>query len=156
MRLINIISFLLLIFIISGCTDRPMYAKKMKIDGVWSYDNKLDFPIEIKQLDLTYDLILSLTYGRDFGYQNIYVKIFTKYPGGKIVEDILSLNLTDGSGIFLGDCNSTKCEIDILLQEKFKFKEEGDYTISIHQNGRDENLDNIFGVELKLFNVSDN
>jgi gliding motility-associated lipoprotein GldH len=96
-------------------------------------------------------MVLSMTYGLDFDYQNIYVKIETHYPSGELTEDILSLNLTDGMGIFLGDCNSSKCEIDILLQEKFKFKEKGEYTITIIQNGREENLEEIYGAELQLF-----
>lgn len=151
MRFIQIISFSVLALLLSGCNESPLYSKKIEIDGNWNYDNVLIYPIEIDQLDLTYDLVLSMTYGTDFGYQNIYVKITTKYPNEKKVEDILSLKLTNGTGIFLGDCNSSKCKIDILLQERFKFKEKGAYEISIAQNGREENLESIYSAELQLF-----
>jgi len=153
MRFLYIIICALLFTSIIGCADRPVFSEKISLDGKWSYENELSFPFEIDNLDLTYDLVLSLTYGRDFGYQNLYVKITTQYPQGKIDEDVLSLNLTNGSGIFLGDCNSSKCEIDLLLQEKFKFNEAGKYTITIYQNGREEKLDNIYAAELKLYNL---
>ena len=153
MRLVHFLSIALLFILIIGCNERPLFSKKIDIEGTWNYDNKLTFPIEVDNLELEYDLILSLTYGTDFGYQNIYVKILTQYPSGNETEDILSLNLTDGAGIFLGDCNSSKCEIDILLQEKFKFKENGDHVITIVQNGREENLESVYGAEIKLFNA---
>ena len=154
MRFVQIIFSLILIVLISACNEKPIFSKKIAIEGNWNYSNQLSFPFEIEQLDFTYDMIFSLTYGVDFGYQNIYVKIITQYPSGKETEDILSLNLTDGVGIFLGDCNSSHCQIDILLQEQFKFKEKGKYSITIIQNGREENLEQIFGAELKLFNKS--
>jgi len=154
MRFVQIIFSFLLVVLVLGCSEKPLFSEKVDIEGSWNYSDKLSFPFEIEQLDLTYDMIFSLTYGRDFGYQNIYVKILTLYPSGEETEDILSLNLTDGTGIFLGDCNSSKCEIDILLQEKFKFKEKGKYVITVIQNGRSENLEHIYGAELKLFTSS--
>jgi len=153
MRISKIVAFALTLAFITGCKQQPVFTKKIEIGGNWNYSNELSFPMDIDQLDETYDLILSLTYGTDFGYQNIYVKIITEYPSGKMVEDILSLNLTNGLGSFLGDCNPSKCEIDILLQEKFKFNEAGQYVIRIIQNGREENLKNIFAAELKLYNL---
>lgn len=156
MRFLHIVLFSLSLILFTGCGEKPIFAHKIELDGNWHYDNKLIFPLEIDQLDLTYDLVLSLTYGQEFGYQNIYVKIMTQYPNGKQDEDVLSLNLTNGQGLFLGDCNSSKCEIDLLLQEKFKFNEAGKYVITILQNGRVENLENIYAAELKLFNLKKN
>ena len=151
MRFAQIIFPFILVLLISSCSEKPIFSKKIEVKGNWNYNQSLSFPIEIEQLDISYDMIFSLTYGREFGYQNIYVKILTLYPNGKETEDILSLNLTNGAGIFLGNCNSSKCEIDILLQENFKFKEKGKYVLTIIQNGREENLENVYGAELKLF-----
>ena len=153
MRFLYILIYTILITTIIGCADRPVFSKKIEVDGTWSYDNKLSFPFEIDNVDLTYDLILSLTYGTGFGYQNLYVKITTEYPNGKLDEDVLSLNLTNGSGIFLGDCNASKCEIDLLLQEKFKFSETGNYVITIYQHGRTERLEDVYAAELKLYSL---
>jgi len=155
MRFIYIVVLSLFAVLMSSCGEKPVFSKKIEIDGNWGYINELQFPINVDNLDKTYDLIFSLIYGTDFGYQNIYVKIITQYPSGKNEEDILSLNLTDGAGLFLGNCNSSKCEIDLLLQEKFKFNEKGEYVITIIQNGRKDNLEGVFGAELKLFSVLD-
>ncbi|MEM9547671.1 MAG: hypothetical protein AAGA77_16945 [Bacteroidota bacterium] len=153
MRILTVAICFIAICFATGCKPKPLIAKKIEIGGTWSYANELSFPLEIDRLDDTYDLMLSLTYGTDFSYQNIYVKIITEYPNGKKDEDILSLNLTNGQGLFLGDCGSTKCKIDLLLQERFKFSEAGKYSITIIQNGREEQLDNIYAAELKLYNL---
>lgn len=151
MKHLNFIVCILMVVIFIGCGEKPIYSKKINTEGSWTYANELSYPIAITDINLNYDLILSLTYGIDFSYQNLYVKIFTHYPSGKIDEDILSLNLTDGNGLFLGNCNSSKCTVDLLLQENFKFNEAGDYTIKISQNGREDKLENIYGLALKLF-----
>jgi len=153
MRLLYIISFAAFLMLCIACKERPHFSKKINIKGNWNYENQLVFPIEIDQLDDTYDLILALTYGTNFGYQNIYVKIITQYPSGKKNEDIISLNLTNGSGLFLGNCNSSKCAIDLLLQEKFNFNEKGTHTITLIQNGRVDNLESVFAAELKLYKL---
>jgi gliding motility-associated lipoprotein GldH len=151
MRYLKVISSVLLVVLLASCEEKPYFSKKIDLGGNWNYSEELIFPMEIEQLDQTFDLILSLTYGIDFAYQNIYVKIVTQYPNGKEDEDILSLNLTNGSGLFLGDCSSSKCEIDLLLQEKFKFNEKGKYVITIIQNGREENINEVYSAALKLY-----
>ena len=147
-----LLGFLILAFY--GCEKQPDFSKKINIDKIWSYENELEFPFAIEDTESNYDLILSLTYGLEFDYQNLYVKIITTYPDGNQDEDILSLNLTDGSGLFLGDCGSKKCEIDLLLQESFKFKDAGNYEITIIQNGRIDKLEEIYGAELKLYKIT--
>ena len=145
---------ILLALVFFSCGEKPIFSKKIDIGGTWTYTNKLEFPFEIQDIDKSYDLILELTYGTNFNYQNIYVKITTEYPDQHIDEDILSLNLTNGMGLFLGNCNSSKCDIALLLQEKFKFNESGQYTITIYQNGREEVLEDIYAAELKLYSLN--
>ena len=140
--------------VFSGCKQAPYFSKAIELNGVWSYSNALDYTFEIDQLESYYDLIFLLNYGLDYKYQNIYVKVTTTFPDQTSNEDILSLNLSNKMGIFLGDCNSSTCEIPILLKENFKFKEQGEYSISIEQHGRIENLQSINSAELQLYQLT--
>lgn len=144
------LSLSILLFL--SCDQRAIYSESVDLpEGGWKYENPLNFSFDVKSSDTFHDLFLSLTYGQDFRYQNIYVKIKTDYPSSESVEDIVSLNMTDGAGTFLGDCSSYKCTIDILLQEKFKFKEEGKHTIRIYQHSRESELKAVYSADLKLF-----
>jgi len=144
------LSLSVLLFV--SCDQGAIYSETVDLpEGKWTYENPLIYSFDVESSDSFHDLFLSLAYGQDFRYQNIYVKIKTDYPTSESVEDIVSLNLTDGVGTFLGDCSSSKCVIDILLQEKFRFKEEGKHTISIYQHSRENVLNDIYSAELKLF-----
>lgn len=148
----KILSFVLLVSIISfiGCGDSPVYSKYLSVEEPWKHESPLQYEIDIKSETEYYNLVLALSYGTDFGYQNLYVKITTEYPNKSTAEDIVSFNLTDGSGSFLGDCNSSKCVADIFLQENFRFQSSGKHIIRIYQNSRDPELEGIIGAEMKL------
>lgn len=147
------ISILFAVFCFVGCGEKPVYSEVHEISGAWKYDQPLSFTFDISDVSQYYDLILGLTIGQEYGYQNIYVKIVTEYPDNTKNEDIVSLNVTDGSGSYLGSCNSKECVLDILLQEKFKFKSAGKHVISIFQNGRNPNLEEVRQLELKLYEL---
>ena len=144
--------FCLSVLLLIGCGEGPLFSKKVSIpEGGWTYESPLTYNFDINSSESQHDLFLSLTYSQSFGYQNVYVKIITEYPTLETVEDIVSLNITNSSGTFLGDCNSSECKIDILLQEKFKFKETGNHIIKIYQHSRENELTGIYAAELKLF-----
>lgn len=141
----------LLLVALSGCGERPIYSATDSVSEPWTYDQPLSYTFDIEDNSTFYDLLFDLEYGTDFGYQNLYVKIVTEFPNGKSSKDIVSLNLTDGAGTFLGNCSSSSCEVEILLQEKFKFESVGKHTISVFQNSRETQLDGVKGATMKLF-----
>jgi len=153
-------NYVVLFFVLSfmtSCGDGSTYSERQSISQeVWTYDAPMVFSFDIASSDILNDLILSLEYSTDFGYQNLYVKIITEYPSQGSTEDIVSLNLTDGRGSFNGDCSGSKCTTDILLQENFRFKETGNHTIKIYQNSRESELKSISGGTLKLFEKQKN
>lgn len=152
MKITKHLAFILFTLLVISCGDSPKYSKDISIpDGKWTYENPLIYDFEVESTEVLNDLFLSIKYGTDFGYENIYVKIVTEYPTKETTEDVLSLNLTNGSGSFLGDCNSSTCTTDILLQERFRFEEKGKHTIKIYQHGRDAILEPVFGGELRIF-----
>lgn len=141
----------LLLIVFSGCGEQPVYSSSVSVSDPWLYDQPMTYTIDIEDNTAQYDLLYDLDYSTDFGFQNLYVNIATAFPNGKTTEDILSLNLTDGAGTFLGDCSSSNCSVEILLQENFKFESVGTHTIKVFQNGREEKLNGIYGATLKLF-----
>jgi gliding motility-associated lipoprotein GldH len=152
MRITKLIVFAFLGFGIMGCGGSAKYSINQSIPaGLWKYDNPLTYNFEVETTETVNDLFLSLNYSTDFEYQNLYVKIVTDYPTKESIEDIVSLNLTNGAGSFLGNCNRSTCTIDILLQENFRFNEKGKHTIRIYQHSREAELQSVFGGELKLF-----
>ena len=148
-----ILALLTTVLLFTACKQKPTIVVESKVNSPWTYDNPMEFSFEVSDTTNFNDMILSLNHSSTFSYQNIYVKINTTFPSNEITEDIISLNISDGKGSFLGNCSGKKCQIDLLLQERFRFDQIGQYTISINQNGRDKELEGIFGAELKIYQV---
>lgn len=143
-------SLLILACIWSSCGPQPIIDQHHEIKEYWSYNEVHSFDLASMDTIETYDLILQLTHNEAFGYQNLYLNIKTIYPDNKTVEDIVSLELTDGKGQYLGKCRGSNCTTDIMLQESFKFKQNGRHVIEIQQYSRINKLKGIEGIGIQL------
>jgi len=146
MRYILILSVIFLV----GCGPEVLFEQSYDVGEEWSYDETMDFEIDIIDTTELYNLEFILDHKTDYTYQNIYVNITTTYPGGKQISDEVSLQLANKRGEFVGKCSGEKCKAIIVLQEKFKFQLLGKHIISIAQHSRKNSLDGISKGVLKL------
>lgn len=146
----RIFSLVLLLFLLVGCEPTPFYKLGLQMDDPWSYGESLDFSFEVGKEDMAnaYDMMLILNHDKDYAFQNLYVKITTSFPDGREIKDVVSLDIGDDKGRFLGNCGGSTCDVEIFLKEHFKFEKEGKYQLSIEQNGRDEHLSGLNHAEL--------
>jgi len=147
MRYLLFVSILILLV---GCGPEILYEQSHEVGEEWTYDETMDFDVDIKDTAQLYNLEFILDHKVGFAYQNIYVNITTTYPGGKKIADEVSLQLANKRGEFVGKCGGEECSITIVLQEKFKFQKLGKHTISIAQHSRKSVLDGISKGVLKL------
>ena len=137
----------------SSCEEDAYYVNQYDLDlQQWSQEEVMEFPFEISDNSQTYDLLLDINCQKEYPHQNIYVKIYTQYSTGKIVKDIVSLDLLDKFGNWNGDCNSDACDIHLVLQQNTKFPEVGNYKISIEQFMRVNPLIGIESITFKIVN----
>ena len=143
---------ILLTFLYSSCTgDRIIYEEVHNIDdGRWSYGQKKDFRFEVSDTSLNYRLLLYLEYNTDYRWQNFYTEITTIFPSDSIKNDVLSLELASKTGQWFGKCNSQSCDLTIPLQENVRFAQPGDYSISLDQYMREEEVTGVRAIGLKL------
>ena len=144
--------FLIVLFgLLSSCQEDTFYSNQFVLNGQqWAQEEVMEFPFEIGDNSMAYDLLLDIECLKDYAHQNIYVKIYTQYPSGKVVEDIVSLDLMDKFGNWNGDCNSTACDIHLVLQQKTKFPEVGNYKISVEQFMRVNPLKGLESITFKI------
>ncbi len=138
------------VVIFTSCGPKVIYDEKKDIRSPWKYNDTYQFSFEVADTVIAYDLHLLVDHQASFGTENIYIKVQTIFPGGKKVEQPLSLQLAGGDGLWIGDCNDKDCEIDILLAAKAYYKQKGKYTVSINQHSRSEELDGINSLNLRV------
>lgn len=148
--LIVLISF---IFFIS-CDKGIVYQQNVKIEQEsWTYDAPLLYEFEVKDTTEYYELVTNIEYDHDFSYENFYVKITTEFPSGKSAFDVVSFQLANKMGGWIGDCSSKNCDTELILQNRFRFKEIGAHKLYIENYSRDD-LDGLNAISLKLYDVS--
>lgn len=116
----------------------------------WSYEDGKTFSFAVADTQQLYALHLIVEHDADFFAQNFYVEITTTRPDGSQQADQVSLQLADKFGSWYGDCNSEKCELDILIQPVAYFNQQGKYSLKVEQYSRKEMLEGIRGLRFQV------
>ncbi|MBK9567815.1 MAG: gliding motility lipoprotein GldH [Saprospiraceae bacterium] len=133
-----------------SCYQDVIYDQKQDVPTPWKYDNKKDFTYEISDTTIAYDLIISLEHSSGFSFENLYLNTKTIFPDGHATISPVSIQLADDKGDWAGDCDGSKCITDIEMSSDAYFKIPGTYTLSFEQFSRNENLEGIHSIRIKV------
>jgi gliding motility-associated lipoprotein GldH len=148
---VRIIYFILLAVLFVSCDQRNIsYSKEVVLENGWSYGNKMDFDFMIPDTTAAYDLILEIDHDKEYGFQNFYTHFTTSYPDGKEIKDVVSIELADQFGQWMGDCGRNSCVAEILLSSNTLFRSDKKHKISIEQYTRDQTLQGVKSVNFLL------
>ena len=144
-------ALLILIGLLSSCGPDFLYQKTVEIKSQnWTYDNPVQFGVEVRDTNILYNLFLSLKHSTDYPFENLYTKIKTQFPSGEIVEDVVSLELAGPGGIWLGDCSAKNCLLEIPIRKGAYFNQVGTYQFTIEQYMRQESIPHIHSFTLSI------
>jgi len=116
----------------------------------WTYNDSLNFKFNISDTSKIYNLVLEINHTTIYPFQNMYAEIFTAFPEGQRIRELLSLELANRAGAWFGDCGSENCTLEIPIQEGAFFNQAGDYTITMKQFMRIDPLKGIQNLTLKI------
>lgn len=102
-------------------------------EGKWAQADTLNFSFPITDTLAIYNLYLEVGHSTAYGYQNLYTKVYTAFPSGERIGELLSLELADKAGTWLGDCGRETCVLRIPIQEGAYFSQTGQYAITVEQ-----------------------
>lgn len=138
-------------FFFSGCGNDFIYEEKLPIPAdSWAYEDTLAFKFSISDTTKIYALLLDVTHSPEYGFQNLYVQIHTRYPNGKVEQQVLSLELANQAGIWNGQCSGKSCTLEIPLLEKAVFRETGNYSLTLEQYMRESPIPGVKDMALKI------
>ncbi|MCR9287719.1 MAG: gliding motility lipoprotein GldH [Bacteroidetes bacterium] len=138
------------IFLIS-CGKNYIFEKSVPIqNGEWAYSDTLNFNFEIQDTTKIYNLYLDIDHSTDYGFQNLYINVYTKFPSGERIKEMLSVELAAKGGIWFGDCDVEKCKLEIPIQQNAFFNIAGSYEVTVEQYMRKNPLSGISGVSFKI------
>lgn len=145
-----IISLLLGAFL-TGCSNSDIFRESVNWEtGSWALSDTVSFDVELEDTTRLMDLSLDVLHDPDFAYQNLYVKVYTIFPDGSEKDQVLSLQLADKTGQWLGTCGSSSCRTTVLLSDAIRVPQSGSYRFSFVQYSREDSLSGIQGLSFAI------
>jgi gliding motility-associated lipoprotein GldH len=140
-----------------SCSDsKPLYSELAEIGGAgWAINDSLKFGFEVIDTAALYHLLLEVKHDAEYDWENVYVQILTAFPDDSVKVDVLSLELADGYGGWLGHCSGDKCALEIPLQQRVRFPLPGQYGLTFVQYMREEVVPGILGLRLSVVPVEE-
>lgn len=149
-----LISFVSLYF--ASCIKIDLYEKQATIPSQqWLYTNVPQFTFHIDDTTSLYNVYVILRHTDEYKYNNIWLRIGLKTPSDSFNYQNVNLALaTDAKGwegTGMDDIYEVRKSISAA---PFSFKKAGDYTFSIAQIMRENPLNNILNVGLRIEKIS--
>lgn len=145
------LSIFLLALTLFSCGKSYLYDEEINIlNDAWKDSDSLNFQFNIPDTSKIYNILLDVNHSPEYAYQNMYVEIYTAFPAGERIQEMISLELANRAGVWFGDCGSSSCTLEIPIQEGAFFNQAGDYEITIKQFMRKNPLRGVQGMGLKI------
>lgn len=137
--------------IASSCGPRYALRESRDIEGVWTYADSAVFEVEIADTSKLYTIAVALQHTTDYTFQNLYMRIHTRFPNGERLSQPISLELAGKAGNWLGKCGGKGCKIVIPIQENAFFGARGTHRFVLEQYMRTDSLPGIRSTGLHIY-----
>lgn len=146
------LSLLLLAVGWSSCIKIDEFEKTAQIaSGNWFYKYTPDFTFHISDTSDFYNIYVVVRHTDSYEYSNLWVRLGTKFPGDSMhfenVNLILGNDLKGWEGTGTGDIFEVRKNI---TRGPVAFAKEGDYVFSIAQIMRENPLQHILSVGIRV------
>ena len=136
---------------LAACGSDSVYREEKDLpEAGWAYRDTLDFSFEIEDTSRVYNLYLHFEHVDTFAFQNLYLRLYTRFPNGRRLSRVRSFELFGAQGDSNGKCSGRDCRVELVLQENAFFNQPGTYVLTLEQYTRQENLPGIRAVGLAV------
>jgi gliding motility-associated lipoprotein GldH len=116
----------------------------------WKYDQKVSVGFQIQDTTQFYNIYFNSRNTGSYPYQNIYVLMRITDPNGEVNENRLNFSLADKDGKWFGAGLGDLYDNQIKIVEGLKFLIAGEYQIELEQNMRDNPLQGLVEVGVRV------
>ena len=150
-RIIKSLFFLLVCSCLAACTDTAIVDDYESIlRQRWSYDKPVKIEVEITDISKAYNVYINLRHTEDYAYSNIWLKTSVLGADKKKQDQRTEFTLAKPDGTWLGRGSGSLYSYRLILKENYRFSKAGKYVFVIEQNMRDNPLDAITDVGLRV------
>lgn len=147
------LKFFLVLFIVTtltSCDDKQVFDNYQNVSDAWEMNEKISFTLPELDTTKVYNLFINIRNTNDYKYSNLFLISEMQFPNGKVVTDTLEYRFATPDGQWLGTGFSDLKENKLWYKEKVKFKEKGNYTITLQhamrKNGEVDGVSSLEGI----------
>lgn len=137
---------------LSSCKGEDIYFQQFQKveDSSWNENERKVFDFEITDTNKLYEFYFNLRNNNEYGYGNIYLFWTLQSPEGRTKTDTAQFILAKPNGQWLGKSASGTVIENSMYFLKTKLPTQGIYSFEFVQGMREENLNGIKDVGLKI------
>ncbi len=136
----------------TSCDEKRVFDEYKEMGGVWKKEDVKRFVFKQEDTINPYNLFLNIRNTNEYPFRNLFVIVNLKQPDNLVKVDTLEYLMTNPDGSLLGEGFSDVKESKLWYQEKFVFKQKGEYVLEVQQALRETG--SVSGVE-ELKGVTD-
>ena len=140
--------------LLAACAKIDLFEKVEPIpDHSWQSTYKPAFTFHIEDTTSAYQLYVLLRHSNRYNYNNLWINLHTKSPDGTVSKAQYELPLATAEKGWLGSGMDDLYEHRIALtpiNQNFYFKKAGDYTFTLEQIMREDPLEHVLNVGLRI------
>ncbi|MBE7171391.1 MAG: gliding motility lipoprotein GldH [Williamsia sp.] len=146
---------LTLVFLLSACTKIDVFEKSTSFkDHRWQSTEKPSVSFTISDTLSQYNLFVVIRHSDAYNFSNIWMNVFTQAPGDSTKKQLLNLQLADNKQGWLGSGMDDIFEQRIpITASPVRFGKPGEYKFSFEQIMREDPLEHVLNVGLRIERV---
>lgn len=142
---------LFMAFLMGSCQNKAVLDQSLAVDQHgWSSRKMAHFEVPIKDTLSTYSFFIHIRHLENYRYSNLYVFLHTRFPNGTATRDTIECVLAKPDGEWLGKSSGSLRENKILLNGVLRFPVAGTYSFDIEQAMREQALEGIHDIGLRI------
>jgi gliding motility-associated lipoprotein GldH len=147
----NRIAFLIALLVLTACDRSVVFEEHYALPSIgWHLNDKVVFEVPVNDTTSLHNLYIDVRNTTDYGYRNFYTFLEIKFPEGTILRDTIECLLADRTGQWAGKGFGKIRSNRFLFRTDVWFPEPGNYVFSIEQAMRNEVLEGISDVGLRI------
>lgn len=140
-----------ILLLLSACDKKRYFEEYSEIPNQsWSRNNILKYKVNISNKKMPLNLFLNIRNSGKYNYSNLYVFFKTQSPDNIIRIDTIECVIADDKGRWLGKGIGDLWDNRILIRKNVVFPDTGNYIFEIEQAMREESLEHISDVGLRI------
>ena len=146
-----LVVFVLFFLLFTACKQNVLMDENLAVDtDGWDFRNKAGFELEVEDTLALHAFYLNVRQKESYRYSNLYIFLHTTFPNGTITHDTIECVLAKPDGKWLGRSSGNYISNQILLNESLRFPLSGQYRFEIEQAMREEKLQGIADIGLRI------